>query len=110
MHHAIGAFLVIAGAVGVPVGLLHQLLEAAGIAFAEQVAGPLPAKIIAARAAPRRAVTSLVSGEEVEEEARLVELPARLSRFLRVTAEDVAEQLLGPSPVEEMFLVGRALI
>jgi hypothetical protein len=43
MHHALGAFLVIAGAVGVPAGLRHQRLEALGIAFAAQIGGALPA-------------------------------------------------------------------
>ena len=49
----------------------------------------------------------LVAGEEVEEQARLVERP-----FLAAVAapEDVAEQLLGRRAVEEMLLVGRALI
>src|SRR5713101_6879700 len=55
MHHAVGAFLVIPGAVAVPIGLLHQLLESLGIAFTKQVAGPLPAKIIPGRIAPRGA-------------------------------------------------------
>src|SRR6266568_9532669 len=55
MHHAVGAFLVIPGAVAVPIGLLHQLLEGLRIAFSKQVAGPLPAKMIPSRIAPRGA-------------------------------------------------------
>ena len=49
----------------------------------------------------------LVAGEEIEEQAGLAEATTwcRCSR-----AEDVAEQLLGLAPVEEMRLVGRALI
>src|SRR6185312_16210701 len=75
MHHAVGALLVIAGAVAVPIGLLHQLAEALGIAFAEQVAGALPAEHVARRVAPGRAAIGLVAGEEVEEERRLGEAP-----------------------------------
>ena len=75
MHHAVGALLVIADAVGVPVGVFHQLLEGLGVAFAEQVAGPLPAEDGARRVAPRRAVIGLVAGEEVEEQAGLAERP-----------------------------------
>src|SRR5215469_17559949 len=59
MHHAVGAFLVIARAVGIPIRLFHQLLEAVGVPLAEQVARPLPAEIVAARVAPRRAVIGL---------------------------------------------------
>ena len=75
VHHAVGALLVVAGAVGVPVGFFHQLLEGLGVAFAEQVAGPLPAEHGARRVAPRRAVIGLVAGEEIEEQARLAERP-----------------------------------
>src|SRR6185436_15726090 len=97
MHHAIGALLIIADAVGIPVGGLHQLLEGLGIAFADQVAGLLPAEHGAGRIAPRRAVVGLVAGQEVEEQAGLAERP-----FLAAVAalEDVAEQLLGGLAVE----------
>src|SRR5581483_5591338 len=66
----------------------------------------LPAEIVAARVAPRGAAVALVAGEEIEEQAGLVERPAPL----RVAAEDVAEQFLGAPPVEEMLLVGGALV
>src|SRR5690348_7447624 len=106
MDHAVGALFVIAGAVGVPVGLRHQLLEALGIALAEQIARPLPAEDVARRIAPRRAVIGLVAGEEVEEQARLAERP-----FGAVLgAEDAAEQFLGLAPIEKVRLVGRALV
>jgi hypothetical protein len=35
MDHAVGAFFIIAGAIGVPVGFLQQLLECCGVTFAE---------------------------------------------------------------------------
>ena len=73
MNHAIGAFFVIARAVGVPVGLFHQLSEGLGIALSEEIAGALPAEIVARRIAPRGATVGLVPGEKIEEQARLVE-------------------------------------
>src|SRR5579864_1167504 len=106
MHHAIGAFLVIAGAVAVPIGRFHQLLEGLRIAFAKEVARALPAEICPRRVAPGRAVIILVAGEKIEEQPRLRERPFRA--VLR--AEDAAEQLLGLAAVEEMRLIGRALI
>src|SRR5262249_15775901 len=106
MRHAVRAFLVAAGAVGVPVGGFHQLREGLGVAFAEQIAGLLPAEDVAGRHAPRRAVILLIAGQEVEEKARVHELPA----FALAEREDLAKQLLGRAPVEEMLLIGRALI
>ena len=70
MGHAVGAFFVAAGAVGVPVGVFHQFVEGLGVAFAEQIARLLPAEDVARRHAPRRAVEFLVAGEEVEEHRR----------------------------------------
>src|SRR3954468_16844146 len=107
MDHAVGALLVVAGAVGVPIGVVHQLLEGLGVTFAEQVAGLLPAEHRARRVAPRRAVVLLVAGQEVEEHARLAERPALAAV---AAAEDVAEQFLGLAAVEEVLLVRRALI
>src|SRR5690242_17231836 len=101
MHHAVRAFLVIADAVGVPVGLLHQLLEGLGIAFAEQIAGPLPSEDRASRIAPRRAVIGLIAGEEIEEHRGLAERPALAALAAR---ENPPEQILGLLAVEEVFL------
>src|SRR5208283_1748064 len=67
MDHAVGAFFVISGAIGVPVGLLHQLLEARRIAFTEKITRPLPAEVRARRIAPRRALIGSIAGEKVEE-------------------------------------------
>ena len=75
MDHAVGAFFVIAGAIGVPIGFLHQLLEGGRIAFAEQIAGPLPAEDRASGIAPGRAVIGSIAGEKVEEKLRLEEGP-----------------------------------
>ena len=107
MHHAVGAFLVIARAVFVPVRVLHQLLESLGVALAEQIAGALPAEYRPGRVAPRRAVIGLIAGEKIEEQTRLEQRPAWFSPS---ASEHVPEQLLGPRAIEEMLLVRRALI
>src|SRR4029450_676951 len=73
--HAVRALLVLAGAVGVPVGGLHQLAKRLGIALAQQIAGLLPAENVARRHAPRRAVIGLVAGQVIEEQAGMHELP-----------------------------------
>src|ERR1700746_990002 len=54
VHHAIGALLVIPGAVSVPVGIFHEFLEGLRVALAEQITGPLPAEIVSCRIAPGR--------------------------------------------------------
>jgi len=106
MRHAVRAFFVAAGAVGVPVGGLHQFRERLGVAFAEQVARLLPAEDVARRHAPRRAVEFLVAGEEVQKHAGMGQVPV----LALAEREDVAEQLLGLAPRQEMLLVGRPLI
>ena len=85
MDHAVRALLVLADAVLVPVGAFHQLLEGLHIAFAEQVAGLLPAEDGAQRHRPGRAFIGLVAGEEVEEQRRLGErsTPCRRRRARR---------------------------
>src|SRR5271169_1283877 len=100
VDHAIGTFFIIAGAVSVPVSLLHQLFEGLGVAFAEQIARALPAKEIACRIAPGGAAVGLVAGEKIEEQARLVERPATAA-----AREDAAEQFLGASPIQKMLLI-----
>src|SRR5262249_8611908 len=102
-----GALLVVADAVAVPGGVLHQLAEGRGVAFAQQVAGLLPAEHRARRVAPRRAMIGLVAGEEVQEHHRLAERPPAPALAAR---QDAAEQLLGPGAIEEVLLVGRPLV
>src|SRR6516225_2301602 len=106
MRHAVRALLVLAGAVGVPVRGFHQFVERLGVAFAQQVAGLLPAENVAGGHAPRRAVIGLVAGEEIEEQVRVDEIPL----FALAHAEDLAEELLGLPPAEKVLLIGRALI
>ena len=75
MDHAVGALLIVAGAVCVPVGLFHQLPEGLGITFAEKITRSLPPKHGAGRVAPRSAGVALIAGQEVQKESRLKELP-----------------------------------
>src|SRR5215510_14170431 len=72
---AVAALFILAGAVGIPVGGLHQLVEGLRIAFAEQIARLLPAEDVARRHAPRRALVFLVAREEVQEQAGVDETP-----------------------------------
>ena len=106
MRHAVGALLVAAGAVGIPVGGFHQFRERLDVAFAEQVARLLPAEDIARRHAPRRAVEFLVAGEEVEEQGGVRQVPL----LTLAEREDLAEQVFGVAPGKEMLLIRRALI
>src|SRR5262245_65052377 len=106
MRHAVRALLELARAVGIPAGGFHQLEERLGVTFAEQVAGLLPAEDVARRHAPGRAVIGLVAGEEVEVQAGMDEGPL----LALAAGKHVAEQLLGLAPVEEVLLVGRALV
>src|SRR5580698_4886812 len=106
MGHAVGALLVLAGAVGFPVRGVHQFLEGLGIAFAEQIAGLLPAEDVARRHAPRGAFIVLVAREEIQEQAGMHEIPL----LALAEREYVAEQLLGLGAVEEMLLIRGALI
>src|SRR3977135_503995 len=75
MDHAVGAFFVIAGAIGIPVGFLHQLLETGRVAFAEQITWPLPAKHRAGGIAPGGALVRSIAGDKVEKKLRLEEGP-----------------------------------
>src|SRR5947209_8194884 len=106
MRHAIGALLILAGAVGIPIGGVHQLLEGLGVALAQQVAGFLPAEDVARRHSPRRAFVILVAGQEVEEQAGVHEIPL----LALAQRKHVAEQFLGLGAIEEVLLVRRALI
>src|SRR5690349_9606211 len=106
MRHAVGALFILAGAVGIPIGGLHQLVESLRVAFAEQIAGLLPAEDVARGHAPRRAMIVLIAGEKVEEQAGMHEIPL----LALAERKDVAEQLLGLGPVEEVLLVRRSLI
>src|SRR5690606_13538051 len=91
VHHAIGAFFVIAGAVIIPIRLPHHLIERLRIPFAEKVARALPAEHRPGRITPGRTAVLLIAGKEIEKEARLVEAPAPTAIAM---PEDRAEQLL----------------
>src|SRR5271156_7233307 len=106
MRHAVGALFILAGAVGIPVGGFHQFGVGLGIAFAEQVAGLLPAENVAGRHAPRRAMEFLIAGEEIEEHAGMRQVPV----LALAQREHLAEQFLGVAAIEKVLLIGRPLI
>src|SRR5438552_13482314 len=107
MHHAVGALLVIADAVGIPVGFLHQFLERLRVTFAEQIARPLPSKDVARRISPGRTVIGLISGKEIEEKGGLIERPGLGTA---AAGEDTAEQFPCSLAAQEMLLVGCAFV
>jgi hypothetical protein len=107
MDHAVGAFFVVADAIGVPVGLLHQLLEARRIAFPKKITRPLPAEDRARWIAPRRALIGSIASEKVEEKLGLEETPG-LAAF--APAQNLPEEGFDFFAIEEMLLVGRAFI
>src|SRR5438270_13148270 len=92
VHHAIGALLIVAGPVGVPIGFFHQRAKTLRVAFAQQVARTLPAEDVSCWIAPWRAAIVAIPGEEIEEQTGLTERPRARAA---ASAEDVAEQLLG---------------
>ncbi len=107
VDHAIGAFRIVSGAVGIPIRFLHQLAEGLGITLAEQIAGALPPEHGTGRIAPGRAMVLLIPRQEVEEQTGLAERPG----FAGAAAtEDVAEQLLGLLAMEKMLLIRRSLV
>src|SRR5213592_3002924 len=102
VDHAVAALLVAAlAAVVLPLRGLHQLLERRRVAFLKKVAGTLPAEHVVGRVAPRRALEVALAHEELEEQRRLVELPAALR-----ARQDPREQLVSALPAEEVLLVG----
>src|SRR6476659_10073132 len=99
VDHAVRALFVVARAVGIPVRFFHQLTKRPRIAFAQQIAGALPAEHVPRRVAPRRTAVLLVACEEIQEQAGLAERPG----FAAATAaEDVAEERLRLCAAQEM--------
>src|SRR5450755_3974929 len=107
VDHAVGAFFVVAGAVRVPIGLVHELAKARCVSLAKQIAGALPSKDVSCRVAPRRAAVLLIAGQKIQKKPRLAERPGAGAA---TAAEDVAEQLLGARAAQEMLLVRRTLV
>src|SRR5207247_8816208 len=63
-------------AVVLPLRRLDELAEGGRVALLQEIAGALPAEHVVRRVAPRRALEVLLAHEELEEQRRLVELPA----------------------------------
>src|SRR5687768_4066285 len=76
VDHAVAALGIAAlESIVAPSGSFHQFAERLAIAFAEQVAGSLPAENAVRGTAPRLALEVVVAAEEFEEEGRLIEAP-----------------------------------
>src|SRR5437870_8730749 len=102
VDHTVPALVVAAlAAVVLPLRGLDQLLERRRVTLLEEVAGPLPAEHVVGRVPPRRALVVALAHEELEEQRRLVELPAALR-----ARQDPREQLVSALPAEEVLLVG----
>src|SRR5690606_39336838 len=109
MRPPVVALRIAARAVLLPVRRLPQLLERRRVPFVdEEIAGLLPAEDVVRGIRPRRALIALIPGEEIEEQARLIEAP--LARAGPSALEDLAEELLRlPSP-EEHVLARRMIV
>ena len=73
----------------------------------------LPAEDVPARASPRGALVILLTGQEVDEKGRLVELPAAAPGgidFIGGRLQNIAEELSGALAAQEMLLIGRFLV
>src|SRR5262245_54835089 len=107
MHHAIRAFFVVAGPVGIPIGFVHELSKGFRVALAEQITWSLPTEDCSRRIAPRRAAIRLIAREEVKEQTGLAEFPITATP---AAAKNFSEQLLGAIARKKMLLVGGAFI
>src|SRR5262249_45160224 len=93
VSHAIVAARIATDAIASPVGLLHQLAEAAGVTLiGSEIARTLPAEDVVGGIAPRRALIGSIAGQKIEKQGRLVETPT--SRALLAAREDGAKQVL----------------
>ncbi len=107
MRHAVRAFGIVAGAIAVPVRFFHQRFECRRITFVhEQVTRALPTEHVACGVAPRCATVTLIAGEEVQKQARVVEPPAALL----AEAENISEQLFARLAPDENVLLRRMLV
>src|SRR3984957_17663605 len=110
VRHAVIAPRVLADAVALPLGVLDERLIGRSVAFVgQQIAGPLPAEHVVCRIAPRRALIGLIAGEEVQEQAGVIERP-RLARGSRTALKYLAKQLLARMTAEEYVLAGSVAV
>src|SRR6185436_8022251 len=90
VHHAVLTARVAAlAAIAGPVRLFHQLAERARIPVLQQVARALPAEDVVGGVPPGRALKVALPHQKLEEERRLVELPAPLRRLQHARKEPV---------------------
>src|SRR5271156_3218838 len=110
MRHAVVATGILADTVPLPLRILDERLVSRGIALVgEQVAGPLPAEQVVCGIAPRRALIGLIAGEEIQEQAGMIEGPG-LARRAPAALEDLAKELFARMPPQEYVLPRRMVI
>src|SRR5262249_14832339 len=103
VHHTIGAAWIMARAVLVPGGLLHQLLVGRGIAIGHKIAGFLPAQYTVVGITPGSTLVFTLTLQEIQKEGGVVEVPFLASKHL-------AKQLFGALTLEKVLLVRGFLI
>ena len=105
MHHAIGAFLIPPCSVVIPLRTFHQFTERLRVALLEQIAGLLPPEDVIGRIAPGRALVLPPPHQEIQEQRRLIELPALLR-----APQNTGKQFPRALSLQKMLLVRRLLI
>ena len=107
MRHAVGTFGIVAGAITIPVRFFHQGFKCRRITLVhEQVTGSLPTEHVTRWVAPGCATVSLVTGQKIQKQARVIEPPAALLAQL----ENISEQLFARIALDENVLLGRMLV
>src|SRR5262249_4719124 len=91
----------------IPRGFFHQSFEARSIPFVnEQITRPLPAKNVTCGVTPGCAAISLIAGEEIQKQARMVQPPA--SFFAQ--GANISEQLLTRLALNKKLLLRSMIV
>src|SRR5512143_989502 len=98
MEHAVGTLRIAPAAIASPVCLFHQSLKTLGIALIDQqITRLLPAEDITCGVPPWCALVSLVAGQKIKKQARLIESP--FSIFAKL--EDFPKEVFASCPHQE---------
>jgi hypothetical protein len=94
------------GPVFAPVGVFHQFPEGGGIAFIQQIAGPLPSENRIIRTPPGGAIVIPFPFQKIKVKGTVIEVPA----FTGPIGEDHPEEVSGPVLLQEVFLIRSPVI
>src|SRR4030042_4944479 len=98
VKHAVGTLRISTAAIAPPICLFHENLKTLGIAFIDkQITWLLPAEDITCGVPPWCALVSLVAGQKIKKQARLIESP--FSIFAKM--EDFAKEVFTSCPHQE---------